>query len=181
VSTMTRAFIGVGSNVAPEKNIHESLRRLAQSVRLVAISTFYREPAIGRPHLPAFFNGVVSIDSDFAPIGLKWEVLRPIEAALGRRRSKDKFASRNIDLDLLLCGDHVLSCRELTLPDPDILIRAFIAIPICEIAPDLVLPDTGLAIRKVAEQFATEVMHPLREFTQQLQNEMVGDRRKPIP
>src|SRR5262245_53443950 len=98
---MTRAFIGVGSNIAPEENIREALRRLTQSVHVVSISTFYREPAIDRPEDPDFYNGVVAIDTDLPPGKLKGAVLRRIEAALGRRRSADKYAARTIDLDLL--------------------------------------------------------------------------------
>src|ERR1043166_6124129 len=113
---MTRAFIGVGSNIAPEENIREALRRLAQSTRLVSISTFYREPAIDHPEEPDFYNGGVAIDTDFPPAVLKWQVLRPIEAALKRQRGADRYASRTIDLDLLLYGDSVLSSNELILP-----------------------------------------------------------------
>jgi len=169
---VTLAFIGIGSNIAPEENIREALRRLAQSAHLVSISTFYRQPAVGRPEEPDFYNGVVGIDTDLAPAILKWRVLRAIEGALGRRRSADKYASRTIDLDLLLYGDFVLSSNELTLPDPDILTRPFIAIPLYEIAPALVVPGFRVPIRQVAEQFATESMQPMREYTRQLENEL---------
>jgi 2-amino-4-hydroxy-6-hydroxymethyldihydropteridine diphosphokinase len=170
---VTRAFIGVGSNIGPEDNIREALRRLAQSTRLVSISTFYREPAIGRTEEPDFYNGVVAIDTDLPPAKLKWEVLRPIEAALGRRRTADKYASRTIDLDLLLYGDLLLSSNDLTLPDPDILKRAFIAVPLYELAPALALPGSGLPIRQIAKQFAAQSMHPLREYTRRLQDELL--------
>jgi 2-amino-4-hydroxy-6-hydroxymethyldihydropteridine diphosphokinase len=165
---MTRAFIGVGSNIAPEENIREALRQLAQSVRLVSISTFYKEPAIGRPEDPDFYNGVVAIDTDLPPAKLKWGVLRPIEATLGRSRSTDKYAARTIDLDLLLYGNSVISNDELTIPDPDILTRAFIAVPLYEIAPALVLPGFGVPIREIAERFATERMRPMHEYTRAL-------------
>jgi 2-amino-4-hydroxy-6-hydroxymethyldihydropteridine diphosphokinase len=134
-------------------NIREALRLLAKSASIVSISTFYREPAIDRREEPDFYNGVVAIDTDLPPITLKWNVLRAIEAALGRRRSADKYESRTSDLGLLIHGDSVLSSNELTLPDPDILERAFIAVPLSEIAPELVLPGFGVPIRQVAEQF----------------------------
>jgi 2-amino-4-hydroxy-6-hydroxymethyldihydropteridine diphosphokinase len=168
---MPRAFIGVGSNIAPQENIREALRRLAQSVLIVSISTFYREPAIGRPDDPDFHNGVVEIDTDLAPITLKGKVLRGIEASLGRSRSLDKFASRTIDLDLLLYDDLVVSSAELTLPHPDILKRAFVAVPLYEIAPTLVLPGSGVPIRQVAAQLPTKPMQPLAEYTRLLQQE----------
>jgi len=171
---VTRAFIGVGSNIAPEENVREALRQLAQSVRFMSISTFYRQPAVDHLEEPDFYNGVVAIDTDLAPMTLKWKVLRGIEANLGRRRSADRYASRTIDLDLLLYGDLALSNTELILPDPDILKRAFIAVPLYEIAPDLVLPGWGVPIRQVAERFTAEGMQPLREYTRQLQNELLA-------
>jgi 2-amino-4-hydroxy-6-hydroxymethyldihydropteridine diphosphokinase len=174
---VTRAFIGAGSNIEPEDNIREALRQLRQSTRLLSISTFYREPAIGRPEEPDFYNGVVAIDTDLPPATLKWQVLRPIETALGRHRGTDKYASRTIDLDLLLYGESVLSGSELTLPDPDILTRPFIAIPLYEIAPDLLLPGVRVPIRQVAEQFEPQSMQPLPEYTRSLRNELLKSLR----
>jgi len=170
---VTRAFIGVGLNIGPEDNIREALRRLAQSTRLVSISTFYREPAIGHREQPDFYNGVVAIDTDLPPAMLKWQVLRPIEALLGRHRSADKYASRTIDLDLLVYGDSVVSSSELTLPDPDIRKRPFIAIPLSEVAPALILPDVRVPIREVAEQFNAESLQPLYEYTRRLRSELL--------
>ena len=171
---MAQAFIGIGSNIDPEKNIRQVLRQLAQAVPLTAISTFYREPAIERPGEPAFYNGVVAIETGLPPMRLKQDVLRRIEADLGRRRSSDKYASRPIDLDLLLYDDFVLSNNQLTLPDPDILERAFVAIPLCELAPDLLLPGSGLPICRVAERFAAEDMECLQEYTRLLRNELLS-------
>lgn len=171
---MTRAFIGVASNIAPEQNVHKALHELGQSVHLVSISTFYREPALDRPEEPDFYNGVAAIDTDLPPLKLKWEVLRRIEADLGRQRSADKNASRTIDLDLLLYGDLVVSSNELTIPDPDIVKRAFVAIPVYEIAPALLLPGSGIPIRNVAARFAETSMQPLNEYTRQLRYELLG-------
>ena len=174
---MIRAFIGIGSNIAPEENVREALRRLAQDTHLVSISTFYREPALGHLAEPDFYNGVVAVDTDLPALTLKWDVLRRIETDLGRSRSADKYASRTIDLDLLLYGDLVVSSNELTLPDPDILRRAFVALPLHELAPALVLPGLEVPIRQVANGFVTENMQPLREYTRQLQNELLTDQK----
>jgi 7,8-dihydro-6-hydroxymethylpterin-pyrophosphokinase len=104
--------------------------------------------------------------------------LRQIEAALGRSRSMDKYAARTIDLDLLLYGDSVISSDELTIPDPDILTRAFIAFPLYEIAPTLVLPGFGVPIREIVERLATEPMKPMHEYTRQLQHDLVVSDKK---
>jgi dihydroneopterin aldolase/2-amino-4-hydroxy-6-hydroxymethyldihydropteridine diphosphokinase len=176
---MAQAFIGVGSNIEPEKNIREALRRLGEYVQLTGISTFYVEPAIDGPEEPTFYNGVVAIETDLKPLNLKHEILRRIEAAMGRRRNATKNAPRTIDLDLLLYDDSALSNNDLSLPHPDILKRAFVAIPLYELAPDLVLPGSGLPVRQIVERFDATEMEPLREFTRLLRNELLFGVRFP--
>ena len=165
---MTRAFIGVGSNIAPEQNIREALRQLASRAKMTAVSTFYQQPAIRRPNQPDFVNGVVAVETDLAGLELQREVLRQIEAKLGRRKSADRYAPRPIDLDLLLCHGDARA------PHPDILNRAFVAVPLCELAPSLVLPGSGVPIREVAERFARDDMKPRHEYTRQLRKELLG-------
>lgn len=165
---MARAFIAVGSSIDPEKNIPQSLRLLEHAARLTAISTFYRNPAIGRPREAPFYNGVVAIETQISPIEFKYQVLRRIEAALGRHRGSDKYAPRTIDLDLLLYDQCVVTQNDLVLPDPHISSRAFVAVPLCELDPDLLLPGSAAAIRDVAGSLTTNQMQPLRDFTQEL-------------
>ena len=172
---MRRAFIGVGSNIAPEENIREALRQLAQHARITAISTFYRQPAIGQPNQPDFINGVVTIGTDLPSPDLV-EVLRQIEAALGRRRTTDRYAPRPIDLDLLFVDGDVGQNSAPRLPHPDILNRAFVAIPLSEVAPSLVLPGSGISIGQIAGRFSSQKMEPLREYTCQLRNESLAER-----
>ena len=170
---MRRTFIGVGSNIAREENIREALRRLAQRARITAISTFYRQRAIGRPNQPDFINGVVTIGTDLPPSDLV-EVLRQIEAALGRCRIADRYASRPIDLDLLLVDGDVGQNSASPLPHPDIPNRAFVAIPLSELAPSLVLPGSGVGICEVAARFSAQSMEPLQEYTCRLRKESVA-------
>jgi 2-amino-4-hydroxy-6-hydroxymethyldihydropteridine diphosphokinase len=171
---MAHAFIAVGSNIEPAKNIRQALRLLAQSVRLIGISSFYRDPAVIHPEQPLFYNGVVAIETRLPPIELKWVVLRRIEAVLGRHRTEDKYAARTIDLDLISYEHRVLAAPQLTLPDPNILKRAFVAIPLAELAPDLVLPGSGVPIRQAARQLASNQLEPLDEFTRRLRAELLS-------
>jgi len=100
---MARVFVGVGSNIDPAENVPAALRLLAKEVRVVATSLFYETLPLGRPEQPAFYNGVVEIATDLPPDDLR-QLLRRIETQLGRRRSRDPYAARTIDLDLLLYG-----------------------------------------------------------------------------
>jgi dihydroneopterin aldolase/2-amino-4-hydroxy-6-hydroxymethyldihydropteridine diphosphokinase len=165
---MARAFISVGSNIDPAENVRRALRLLAGQVRIVGISTFYRTRPLGRPEQPDFYNGVVAVETQASAVELKHSVLRAVEQQLGRRRTEDKYAPRTIDLDVLLYDELVAVAEDLTIPDPDIPQRPFLAIPLYELAPDLVLPDSGRPIRDIAAVLAEHRMQPLPEYTQSL-------------
>lgn len=165
---MTCAYIGVGANLSPEDNIEAALARLATEVRIVAISTFYRTPAEARPEQPDYLNGVVAVETDLPARELKERVLGAIERRLGRQRSADKYAARPIDLDLLLYGSLSTTSSELRLPSPDIEERAFVAVPLAEIAPDLRVPGSERSAGDIAARFAEVPMKALERFTNHL-------------
>ena len=136
-------FLGVGSNVDPVRHIEEALLLLKKSVKVLASSTFYWTTALHRPEQRPFLNGCWLIQTDCPPLSLKEGVLKRIEARMGRLRTKDKWADRSIDLDVLLWADRVEGGDICTLPHPDIRDRPFVAIPLLELEPDLKMPDTG--------------------------------------
>ena len=182
---MPRAFIALGSNLDPERHIPAALRRLAAAVRLVAVSTFYLSPALGRPEQPDFYNGAVEIETDRPPRELKFAVLREIEAALGRRRSFDKYAAREIDLDLVWYEGLSVHEPDLVLPDPEIAERAFLAVPLAELAPDLFRVGGSTGFQACAgadaglEACATpEALRPLPGFTARLRKELFDEPRE---
>lgn len=140
---MTRAFVALGSNIDPERHVPAAVDLLRQRLDVVGVSSFYRSPALGRTDQPPFWNGVVEVRTELEPRELKFDVLRPIESQLGRSRGEDRYAPRTIDLDLLLLGERVIDEPDLVLPDPEIGERPFLAVPLHELAPDLVLPGSG--------------------------------------
>jgi len=164
-------FVAVGSNVDPEENVVRGLRLLGAEVHLRNVSTFYRTPALDRPRDPPFANGVIEVDSELDPFEMK-ALLRRVELTLGRERTDDPYAPRTLDLDLLLHGDQVLSKNGVNLPHPDIRARAFVAIPLLELAPELVLPDSGTPLRSVVDSLPPYPMEPLRDLTRRLQAEV---------
>jgi 2-amino-4-hydroxy-6-hydroxymethyldihydropteridine diphosphokinase len=167
---MTRAFIAVGSNIRPAENVRAALGRLAKTVRLVAVSTVYETPAEGRPEQPPYYNCVVAVETDVPPETLKRAILRRIESDLGRQRAADRYAARPIDLDLILYGDLAVETEDLTLPDPLILTRPYLAAGLREVAPGLVLPKWE---RPVEELSATGPgMKPLEEYTERLRRDL---------
>lgn len=169
---MARAFIGIGSNIEPAKNVIVAIRNLAQQTRVTGISTVYCTDPLDRPDQPQYFNCVVEIETEAPPAQVKHGLLRPIENKLGRERSDDKYAPRTIDLDLILYGDLAIDEEDIKLPDPDILKRPFLAIPLFELAPDLVLAGYNLRIDEIAARFQQEGMRPLKDYTRLLRRKM---------
>jgi 2-amino-4-hydroxy-6-hydroxymethyldihydropteridine diphosphokinase len=172
---MTRAFVGVGSNINPEENVREALRLLARHVRVVAVSTVYATAAIGRPRQPPFHNCVVEIETTIPPPELKRRVLHDIERELGRVRTADKYAPRTIDLDLLIYGD-VVSAGDPLLPDPDIERRPFLAAGLAEVAPELRLPGSGRPISEIAAELSDGDLRALPEYTDMLRRDINHER-----
>jgi len=168
---MPRVFVSVGSNVDPETNAGRAMRLLQRELGIRAVSTFYRTPALKRPADPPFVNGVVEVGDALGPLEVK-KRLRQIEQALGRERTADRFAPRTVDLDLIIYGDEVISSGGLTLPHPDIVERPFVAIPLLELAPDLILPDSRKPLRSLVSSMAPYPMQPLGELTRQLRTEV---------
>jgi 2-amino-4-hydroxy-6-hydroxymethyldihydropteridine diphosphokinase len=126
-------FVSVGSNIDPEVSILRGMELLARLVTITGISTFYETEPVGPPGQPAFVNGAVRIETDLAAPELKFGVLRHVEEALGRHRGADKYAPRTLDLDLVLYRDVVADEDGLALPDPDLLRRSFVALPVTEL------------------------------------------------
>jgi 2-amino-4-hydroxy-6-hydroxymethyldihydropteridine diphosphokinase len=170
---VSRAYLGIGSNLDPERNVRAALAELRRALNVLAISTFYRTRPIGREGDPEFINGVIAVEENGS--ALEREVLRPIEARLGRQRSEDRDAPRPIDVDLLLTERASGLKTEATPPRlREIESRAFIAWPLCELLPSLVLPD-GQPIAKVAEKLPRSGMVPLAELTRTLREELQNE------
>ena len=168
---MPGVFVSVGSNIDPEKNVTRALRLLDQEVGIRGVSTFYRTPALNRPQDPPFVNGVVEVGDALGPFELK-KLLQRTERALGREHDADPFAPRPLDLDLLLYGDLVSSSDALMLPHPDIRERPFVAVPLLELAPDLVLPDSRQSLRSVMKSLRPYPLEPLSDLTRRLRTEV---------
>ena len=158
------ALIAVGSNLSPAVHIPKALDLLNQQCPITAVSTFYRTRPIAREHQPDFINGACRCTVEMQPRDLKFRVLRAIEAEIGRERTEDSHAPREIDLDIGLIGDLVLAEIDLTIPDPDLETRAFLAIPFAEIAPDSVIPTSGRTLSELASSFDDAELRPATDI-----------------
>ena len=144
------AFISLGSNIAPERNLPQAVQRLAEHCHLLATSPVYETKPVGKTDQPNFLNAAVLVETDLTASELKTQVLHPIEQELGRVRTADKNAPRTIDLDISLFNDEVLEVERRRIPDPEILEFSHIARPLADLAPQQVHPETGQTLLQIA-------------------------------
>lgn len=138
---MGKAYLSLGSNLAPEDNLRSAFVALRERFGDIVASAVYRFPAVGFDG-PDFLNAAAAIDSDLDPFALN-DWLHALEDAHGRDRSGPRFGNRPLDIDIVLYDDLVLDGPgHLQLPRDD-LKHAFVLMPLAEIAPDLVEPRSG--------------------------------------
>ena len=138
------AFIALGSNLDdPRAQIRSALDQLAAmpETRLVRRSSLYRNPPAGGLDQPEFMNAVAEIETRMTPRRLL-DTLLDIERAHGRVRDYPN-APRTLDLDIVLYGGRAIDEPGLAVPHPRMLARAFVLVPLAEIAPDEVVPGAG--------------------------------------
>lgn len=169
---MERAYVGVGSNLEPEANILSALT-LLMAEGLKRVSTVYRTEPVGAPGQPYFYNCVAELYTQRPPLELKYEALRKIEERLGRRRNGDKYSPRQIDLDLIWYGSLEVTSDGLILPDPDIYERAFLAIPLLELAPDIMLPGKT-SLKEIAATLDRKGMEEMASYTDRIRRDLFG-------
>lgn len=141
-----RAFIGIGANLGdPGTSVQLAIAAIAAipDTRLVVSSSLYRTTPVGYVDQPDFVNAVAEIETHLDPAALLDQLLL-IEAQFGRERSA-RNAPRTMDLDLLLHGNRQLNSPRLTLPHPRMAERAFVLVPLAEIAPDAAVGTLGTA------------------------------------
>jgi 2-amino-4-hydroxy-6-hydroxymethyldihydropteridine diphosphokinase len=140
---MNTVILGLGSNISPQQNLPEAVRRLSECVEIVAVSSFWETAAIGSAG-PVFWNAAITVKTGFDISTLKQEVLRKIETGLGRVRVADKNASRTIDLDILVFNQEVL--------DENLFQLDHLILPVAELNPNLVEPGTGKTMKILAKE-----------------------------
>jgi len=148
---MPRVFVGIGSNVEREASIRAGVADLRAHYGEIALSSVYESEAVGFKGDP-FYNLVAAFDTA-EPIDTVVDVLSAIEDRNGRRRGREKFAPRTLDLDLLLYGDAIVATGRYHVPRDEILRYAFVLWPLAEIAPDRVHPETGERYAQLWERF----------------------------
>jgi 2-amino-4-hydroxy-6-hydroxymethyldihydropteridine diphosphokinase len=136
------AYLNIGSNIEPEQNLREAVRLLREHGKVQAISNAWQSHAFGS-NGPDFLNACVLFLTPLNARELKKQVIRPIEAKLGRVRGTYKYAPRTIDIDIILLDDEPFS-REFWS-------NAFVVVPLADIYPDFHHPQNYEKLARVAD------------------------------
>jgi len=121
------AYLNIGSNIEPEKNLQESIRLLREHGEVKAISNAWQSHAFGS-NGPDFLNACVLFLTPLEADDLKQQIIRPIEATLGRVRGPDKFAPRTIDIDIILFDEEPFV--------GEFWSNAFVVVPLADLLPN---------------------------------------------
>jgi len=144
---MQNVYIGLGSNLAdPRAQVERALQALAAlpQTTLRRRSRLYRSEPWGRADQPEFVNAVAALQTELAPRELL-DALLAIEREAGRERGATRWGPRVLDLDILVYGDLLIDEPGLHVPHPHLHERAFVLLPLAEIAPNLLIPGRGRA------------------------------------
>ncbi len=159
----TPSAIALGSNQGPSRTVLEAAIKTLSStpgIALQAQSSWYQTQAVGPPQ-PDYINGCVLLHVQLSPQMLL-ETLLGIEAKFGRVRQA-RWGPRSLDLDLLLYADLILNTPTLQLPHPRMRERAFVLVPLAEIAPNWVEPVSRKTITELLQAVDCSAVHQLTD------------------
>lgn len=156
------AYLSFGSNINPEANVRAALNMLADHGDVVVVSTVWETTPVGFKDQANFLNGALIFKTDLSAPALKTDVLSQIERQLGRKRTANKNAPRTMDLDIIFFNNLVIEVDGRKIPSPEILERAFVALPLAEIAPDYRHPVTGQTLTEIAQTFTPNIAAMIR-------------------
>ena len=147
------AYLSLGSNMEPENNLPQAVALLNQFGRVKAASSVWQTAAVGFTAQPDFLNAAVLLETPLSAETLRLQAITQIENALGRVRTENKNGPRPIDIDIMLFNHDVFKLGRRRIPDPELLERSFVAIPMAEIAPEYVHPEVNTTLEEIALHF----------------------------
>lgn len=141
-------YLALGSNLGDRlENLNRARELLSEEVTLKRHSGIYETPPWGILEQPLFLNQVIKGETFLSPHRLL-DFLKSIEKKMGRVETV-RFGPRKIDLDILLYGKRIVDTERLQIPHPRMHERAFVLVPMAELAPNLVIPDQILSIKEL--------------------------------
>ncbi len=149
-----RVFLSLGSNVNPEQNLPFAVKKIADSGRILATSSVWKTLPVGFLEQDSFLNASILFETDLSAREICEDLIPRIENELIRVRDpENKNGPRTIDIDLTLFNSEILQIEHRQIPDPELLSRGFIAIPLAELDPNYVHPVTQQNLGAIASEF----------------------------
>jgi 2-amino-4-hydroxy-6-hydroxymethyldihydropteridine diphosphokinase len=143
-------YLALGSNLGNRiENLRDAITKLAPDVKVIASSPVYQTPPWGFECQPAFLNQVVAGETHLIPVDLL-KYLKNIESVLGRSPTF-RNGPRVIDLDILFFDELIIDQPDLVIPHPRLHERAFVLVPLADIAPDFHHPVFGLSVKEMLQ------------------------------
>ncbi|MBN1551373.1 2-amino-4-hydroxy-6-hydroxymethyldihydropteridine diphosphokinase [bacterium] len=143
-------FLSIGSNIDPIRNVPLAIEKIAELGQIISVAGMYWNPAIGSLPQPDYLNTAVLLETAYEPLELKSH-LKAIEYKLGRKRRSSRNSARPIDIDIVLFGSRFINTPELTIPDPNLMTFAHIAVPIAELYPEYLHPQCCKPLSAIAD------------------------------
>ena len=145
---MIHVFLGIGTNLGDRKrNLQEARAALSQRLEILKESSIYQTAPWGYLDQPAFLNQVIEAQTALSSLNLL-DFLKQTETQLGRQ-ANFRFGPRLIDLDILFYGNRIIQTPRLQVPHPRLTERAFVLIPLVEIAPEFVHPQNKQTVAQL--------------------------------
>ncbi len=158
---MNTVYLLLGSNIEKEKNIVDAIRALMKCCHITAVSPLYETLPVLLTNQPTFFNIVVCLDTPLPAGEIKCGIIDEIEQGLRRKRQTDKNVKRTIDIDIVLFNEKMMEYKGCDgrlrhLPDPDLLKYPHVTVPLADLIPDTLHPETGEPFGDIAARLWQE-------------------------
>lgn len=148
---LNRVFLALGSNIDPERNLPAAVRLLQNYGEVLRVSSVWETAPVGDVRQPNFLNAAALLLTSLNAADVRRRAIADIERELKRTRDpSNRNAARTIDVDIALFNSDCLEIDGRRIPDPDILTRVFVALPLSELDADYVHPLDGRTLRDIA-------------------------------